>query len=556
MKYALGVVFVCAFSAPLFGQSKQFRGEILEFSASWCGPCQTMSPVVKKLQRKGMPLRKIDIEQFPSLTRNYAVKSIPTFVLLIDGKEADRIVGATTESRLVGLLARIPKSAPARTTNASNPKSKAAGAPTDNKSLLAKVNGLVRSRSPEGSAQSSKPPVVRGQNPDRQIQPASDSRLASSVRLRIRDAKGTGYGTGTIVLSKPGRTVILTCGHVFRGWSSASKLDVDVFGSGRSETFVGKVLDYDIKAEVGLLQINTASVLPFAPIASLESVTKSGDDVYSVGCGHGNNPTVENHQVTGIDRYRGFDNIECSGAPVQGRSGGGLFNDKGAVIGTCIGYMDVGGGKMRGLYSGIRAIHRMLDRNELTHLYRGVEPADFDHLIAQPNASSAPALPVNSLGHSGRARENESPNIKPIPSDVKTVDANGPRAAGSGRTVEVNVPAEDLPNLNAALQRAIATASDAEVVCVIRPRDGSASRVVIIDHASDRFVSLLKGELRKSAVQTVKRVSGDTSRRTDEKLVAFAESTSNDSSPVDSPSDSSSKPTIGFKPRRYVRRRN
>lgn len=543
MKYALGAVLVCAFSAPLFAQPSQFRGEILEFSATWCGPCQAMSPLVKKLQRQGLPIRKIDIEHYPSLTRNYAVKSIPTFVLLIDGKEADRIVGATTESRLRGFLNRIPKSATTRTIAATGSKPKTPKSASDNNSLLAKVNGLVRSRSTETPARSNNAPVVRAQNGDSQLQPSSDSRLASSVRLRIRDGKGTSYGTGTIVLSKPGRTIVLTCGHVFRGWSTASKLEVDVFGAGRSETFVGKVLDYDIKAEVGLLQINTASVLPTAAIASPESVTKPGDGVYSVGCGHGNEPTVETHQVTGIDRYQGFDNIECSGAPVQGRSGGGLFNKKGAVIGTCIGYMDVGGGKMRGLYSGIRAIHRMLDRNELTHLYRGVEPADFDHLIAQPN------------GPSGRpSQAKTAPSIRPIPNDAKSARANA-TVDGKG-TVEVNVSNADMPKFNAALQRAIATASNAEVVCVIRPRDGSSSRVVIIDHASERFVSLLKGELRKSAVQTVKRVSDDKAPSAHEAPVAFAESTADDLNTRPATTSVERRSTAKFQPRRYVRRRD
>ncbi len=541
MRNALGALLLCAITSPLFAQAKLSRGEVLEFSATWCGPCQTMSPVVKKLQRQGLPIRKIDIEQYPSLTRNYAVKSIPTFVLLIDGKEADRIVGATTETRIKGLLARIPK--PEQTKRATESRADSSSGAED-QSLLSKVNGLIRRRTPAGTPRSSNAPTIRAQNEERSLQPTADLRLANSVRLRIRDAKGTSYGTGTIIQSKLGRSIILTCGHVFRGWSSASKLEIDVFGAGRKETFVGTVVDYDIKAEVGLLAINTSSTLPTAVIAKLEDVIKPGDSVYSVGCGHGNDPTVEQHQVTGIDRYQGFDNIECSGAPVQGRSGGGLFNRKGEIIGTCIGYMDVGGGTMRGLFSGIRAIHRMLDRNELTHLYRGVEPANFDHLIAQPGGPSKPAVT------NGSGALESMPAARPIPDNVELPAENKFSAVdaslGIGNSTGANTPA-----LNAAAQRALASASDAEVVCVIRPRDGSASRVVIIDRASDSFVSLLNGELRKSAVRTVKRVTDQETRTdSDEGLVSFASS----ENPVVSTAQSGTSNKAPFQPRRYSRR--
>ena len=490
---AVGVLFTTAIHA-----ADNFTGEILDFSAEWCQPCQQMSPIVARLKRSGMPIRKVDIEKYPSLTRGYRVQSIPTFVLVVNGKEVDRIVGATSEARLKGLLARIPQQAsPA----SSNPNANA----DRSQPLIAKVNNLIRKRTPVTEESAA---VIRAQSDDQQLKPNANKRLASTVRLRIRDGQGTSFGTGTVISSKPGRSVVVTCGHVFRGWTKASRLEVDVFAAdGRTETFVGEPIDYDIKAEVGLLSINTAGVLPTARVASLEGMVQPKNRVFSVGCGHGELPTVEFHEVTGIDRYQGFDNIECTGAPIQGRSGGGLFNGQGEVIGTCIGFMNVGGNTKRGLYSGLRAIHRILDRQSLTHLYRGVEPKDFDHQIAQPddaggrpeaNRSHATATPPT------RDEQLSAAAFEPVAA-VETAESELRVAGGRGRVVTETADAS--PKMQAAIAAALNSAADAEVVCVIRSRTGSEpSRVVIIDRATKGFVRFLDGEIRNQTVQTTKRI--------------------------------------------------
>jgi hypothetical protein len=78
-----------------------------------------------------------------------------------------------------------------------------------------------------------------------------------------------------------------------------------------------------------------------------------------VGCGHGNNPTQQKHVVTQTDRYEGPSNIiECTGVPVQGRSGGGLFNQQGEVVGVCMAADEQG---RRGLYVGLKAIQGFLN---------------------------------------------------------------------------------------------------------------------------------------------------------------------------------------------------
>jgi thiol-disulfide isomerase/thioredoxin len=66
------------------------RGEVIDFSATWCGPCQQMAPLVARLEREGLPIRKVDIDQDRAFANRYSITAMPTFVLVIDGKEVDR----------------------------------------------------------------------------------------------------------------------------------------------------------------------------------------------------------------------------------------------------------------------------------------------------------------------------------------------------------------------------------------------------------------------------------------------------------------------------------
>jgi thiol-disulfide isomerase/thioredoxin len=88
---------------------------LYDFYSTSCGPCQMMMPIVHQLQAEGFPVRKIDVGQRPDLASRYGVSSVPTFILVIGGREQTRLVGMQEESTLRGLLAQIPqrKAAPA-----------------------------------------------------------------------------------------------------------------------------------------------------------------------------------------------------------------------------------------------------------------------------------------------------------------------------------------------------------------------------------------------------------------------------------------------------------
>lgn len=80
---------------------------LVDFWASWCGPCKMMGPVVEQIaQDMGDSARvcKINIDEQPELASQYNVMSIPTFILFKEGKEVNRTIGAMPKEELARLF--------------------------------------------------------------------------------------------------------------------------------------------------------------------------------------------------------------------------------------------------------------------------------------------------------------------------------------------------------------------------------------------------------------------------------------------------------------------
>ncbi len=70
---------------------------LIDFYADWCGPCKRMGPTVKKLAEKydgKVKIGKVNVDEQNELAAYFGVQSIPTFVVIKDGKVEDRITGA------------------------------------------------------------------------------------------------------------------------------------------------------------------------------------------------------------------------------------------------------------------------------------------------------------------------------------------------------------------------------------------------------------------------------------------------------------------------------
>lgn len=455
------------------GQQPPSRGVLLDFTATWCGPCQQMNPIVSRLARQGYPVRKVDVDQERSLAQRFNVTRMPTFILVVDGKEKARVIGQQSEAQLRQLLSQIP-TAPSQP----DPRNIAKAAPKAETRVAANEPSAAPSRSksiftfpfggkPKAPAAENEPTVIRAnldQEEETQTVSIEDNPLGSSVRVRITNEGGVNYGSGTILDSQPGRTVILTCGHIFRDLKDDAKIEVDIFQGTKSETFVGKTIGYDLEGDVGLLSIATQTPLAASPIAGVSEEVKVRESVYSIGCGGGDPPSRQDVYVTALNRYLGPDNIECTGEPLQGRSGGGLFNAEGDVVGVCVA---ADPRDQRGLYAGLKVIHNLLREHDL------------EKLIPQGQAPEPPAI--------AKAEPEVPAEIAPkVAPPVEAAVAKGNEA--------VLPPGLEAPG-------------EAEVICIVRPlnQPKSASQVVIINRASSRFVSYLTQEISDQPVPTVHR---------------------------------------------------
>jgi thioredoxin len=77
---------------------------LVDFYATWCGPCQMMAPI---LEQTGLYLKdrlqvvKIDTDKYPNLASQYQVQALPTLVLFKNGEAIDRIEGVVQADRLI-----------------------------------------------------------------------------------------------------------------------------------------------------------------------------------------------------------------------------------------------------------------------------------------------------------------------------------------------------------------------------------------------------------------------------------------------------------------------
>lgn len=78
---------------------------VLYFTAEWCNPCQRTKPIAEELKRDGIiDFMFIDADSEMDLVQKFEVRSIPTYILIEDGKEVKRMNGAKTKDDFINFI--------------------------------------------------------------------------------------------------------------------------------------------------------------------------------------------------------------------------------------------------------------------------------------------------------------------------------------------------------------------------------------------------------------------------------------------------------------------
>ena len=316
------------------------EAQLYFFTNANCGPCKAVQPEVEALYRNGYSVMKIDTSIHPDWTKRFQVDRTPTVILTQGNQIAFRKSGYVTASEMQNWF----------------------------KSVESTVADPSANRHPAGS--SSQPPLPNtfkngSFHPESQAERIA---LAATVRLKIEDPLGSSFATGTIIHSLNGEALVLTCGHAFRDSKGQGIITAEYsFDQGTPKTARGELIFYDSDArDIGLVAIATKGTIQPVSVAKVDQTVNKQDSIFSIGCDQGDRPSIRRSLIKNQAKYDGVEKYEIYGRPVNGRSGGGLFNQSGELVGVCnAAVVDVD----EGVYVALDTIYWQFDQSNLAHLF-------------------------------------------------------------------------------------------------------------------------------------------------------------------------------------------
>ena len=87
---------------------------LVDFWAPWCAPCRMIAPSIEAIAKEyagSAGVVKLNVDENPSVSQRYGIKGIPTLILFKDGREAERVVGATSKEALSRMLGKYTSAA-------------------------------------------------------------------------------------------------------------------------------------------------------------------------------------------------------------------------------------------------------------------------------------------------------------------------------------------------------------------------------------------------------------------------------------------------------------
>ena len=222
-----------------------------------------------------------------------------------------------------------------------------------------------------------------------------------------------------------------------------------------------------MRRDVGLVSFRPGVHVTPIPIGGAGCSPKQDDAVFSIGCNHGQDPTTNRNRILAVNRYHGPANLVVGGRPVDGRSGGGLFDDKGRLIGVCNAADQE---EDEGLYAALGPIHAELDSSGLSFIYR-------------PRQHSVAAAPDN----------------KPPTSDSRQPEHLAPRETGNASQGK----SESRDHSGIATEQTFRTetnpADETEIICIMRSKNPQHQQgtAFVLEHPSRELIDKLSQEMAK-----------------------------------------------------------
>ena len=323
------------------------------FTSPSCPPCRQVEPAIRQLSAEGFPVTIINTHSQPDWARHFKVTRTPTTILVSNQQVVGRQTGLVALNELRGWFASCSP--------ANSPITTQPGQEAPRVNIPARLNeGLVRA-SQKTMHQGT---TVPGNE-------AEQRAMAATVRLKVADPQGTSYATGTIIHRHQDECLILTCGHVFRDSQGRGAISIDYdFISGQIKTTSGQLLSYDAQDRDIALVSMSANDFSEAPVfvAQPGFAIQNADQAFSIGCDHGEAPTIRRTRIKNLAKYNGVDKYDIYGRPVDGRSGGGLFTPGGQLVGVCnAAAVDFD----EGIYVALDTVYWQLQQANLTNLFAG-----------------------------------------------------------------------------------------------------------------------------------------------------------------------------------------
>ena len=88
-------------------EAKKSEVAVVDFSATWCGPCQMLAPVLEQVSEKlgdRVDFFNVDVDEAPELAGTYKVQSVPCLILMKSGELVDQSIGFKPEPAITGWI--------------------------------------------------------------------------------------------------------------------------------------------------------------------------------------------------------------------------------------------------------------------------------------------------------------------------------------------------------------------------------------------------------------------------------------------------------------------